>query len=142
MKKILLFLSVIILCSCSGNDYVDWEVHIKYNLISGQDTIYLEDTDTISYHISYAPTVTLVPDSSAIIVRFMNDKGSIPEFEKTHNYKTERKSKIVYQHCIPKLNTKLGIVEFTKRKIRYKKVSGFDGQEIVPDTNMTVVPVI
>lgn len=142
MKKILLFLSVIILCSCNGYDYADWEVHIKYNLISGQDTINLEDTDTISFHISYAPTATLTSDSSAIIVRFMNDEGSTPEIEKTHNYKTVRKNKILYQHCIPKLNIKLNIVEFTKRKIRYKKVSGFDGHEIVPDTNITFVPVI
>lgn len=135
-------MSVIILCSCSGKDYVDWEVHIKYNLISGQDTINLEDTDTIAYLNSYIPTISLTGDSSAIIIRFMDNKGSCPNYEGVYNYGTKRKNKIVYQHCIPKLNTKLDIVEFTKRKIRYKKVSRFDGQEIVPDTNMTFVPVI
>lgn len=130
--------------SCTDMDYTDWEVSIKYDLICGEDTLHFEDIDTISYHWTFMPVAITTSDSSSIIVRFMDGEGHIPEYEKTHNYKTERKSKIVYQHSIPKLNSRLNLVRFNKRKLRNKKVSKFDGHEVIPDTTNSIpfVPVI
>lgn len=143
MKKILLlFLTIICICSCENFDYSDWETQIKYDLICDSDTLHFEDIDTISYHKSFKPVAIVTPDESSIIVRFMNGDGKIPSIEWDYNYNGKIKNIITYDHSISRLNAKLEIVEFKKRLIKNKKVSRWNGHEIVPDTNMTFVPVI
>lgn len=141
MKKIIIFLiGIISLCSCGSIEYNDWETNISYDVISGNDTIHVEKTDTVAYNTRYKPCVSVNTDSTMIVVRFIDNKGEIPSYEHHWSHKGELKNIIKYNHNIS--GTKLQLVSFEAHVIRCKKVSGFDGKEIKPDTTMIYVPVI
>lgn len=122
-----LFTIILSLCSCIDIDYNDWEINICYNVISGNDTIHVEKTDTVAYHISYKPCVSVNTDSTMIVVRFIDYKGNIPSYEHQWSNNGKLKNIIKYNHNIN--GTKLQLLNFESHIIRYKKVSMFDGKE-------------
>lgn len=129
MKKIIVFfIGIISLCSCGSIEYNDWETNISYDVILGSDTIHVEKIDTVSYKIRYKPCVSINNDSTMIVVRFINNKGEIPNYEHYWSHNGELKNIIKYNHNIS--GTKLHLLSFKTHIIRGKKVSGFDGKEV------------
>ncbi len=110
--------------------YKEWEVEVKYNLISGKDTLHFEDRDTIAWHNRYTPVTVMAADSSTIFVRFMDNEGKFPDFEKTYKTTYSQKNKITYIHMRPSLNSKLELIDFHRRVVREMYISHWSGDEV------------
>lgn len=131
MKNVFFVLmSLVFFVSCkSGIEYRDTEVTVKYDVISGTDTLHLDTKTVINEASYYKPTVFVIDDGQTLIIRGVSSKNG---HTSEHGWEVDSHgrrhfSKYNYPKC------KVVIKDVEMKCIRVYETSHWSGEEITND---------
>lgn len=131
MKNIILALiAVICFASCkSGIEFSDTEVNVKYDVISGTDTLHLKVKTVISEVSFYNPTVYVIDNGETLVIRGVSSKnGATRDYGwEVDSYGRRHFSKYNYPKC------KVVVKDVETKCVRTYETSRWDGEEITND---------